>query len=70
MIRMLARLFLLRFLPARLVPILTAYEIYRLVRRRRAAPGPPARTVGPAVSPTDAPIDPQVAQGGRARVGR
>jgi hypothetical protein len=67
---MLSRMFLLRFLPARLVPILTAYEIYRLVRRRRATPPPAARTVGPATPSTAAPVDPKVVQGGRARVGR
>jgi hypothetical protein len=32
------RLFLLRFLPRRLVPILTAIEIVRLIRARRRGP--------------------------------
>jgi hypothetical protein len=35
MFRTLARLFLFRFLPRRLIPLLTAYELYRFVRRVR-----------------------------------
>jgi len=35
MIRFLLRFFLLRFLPRRLLPILTAWEIFKLFRRRR-----------------------------------
>ena len=34
------RLFLLRFLPRRLVPNLTVIEIARLIRNRRRAPQP------------------------------
>jgi hypothetical protein len=37
MIRGLARLVLLRFLPRRLLPVLTAWEILQLVRNRRRA---------------------------------
>ena len=47
MVRTLARLFLLRFLPGRLIPLLTAYEVYRLVRtlQKRGDPVPrPYRT--------------------------
>jgi hypothetical protein len=37
------RFFLLRFLPRRLVPILTAIEVVRLIQRlRRRGPGPVA----------------------------
>jgi hypothetical protein len=36
-IRGLARLVLLRFLPRRLLPVLTAWEIVQLVRNRRRA---------------------------------
>jgi hypothetical protein len=36
------RFLLLRFLPRRLVPILTAIEIVRLVRARRRRPDPVA----------------------------
>ena len=54
MLGLFARLFLLRFLPRRLVPFFTIYELYRMVRGRRAP----------------APVDQGVAQGGRARVGR
>jgi hypothetical protein len=36
-IRGLARLVLLRFLPRRLLPVLTAWEILQLVRNRRRA---------------------------------
>ncbi|HEY0444467.1 MAG TPA: hypothetical protein VGC90_09610 [Candidatus Limnocylindrales bacterium] len=35
MIRGLGRLLLLRFLPRRIVPFLTAWEIFRLVRGRQ-----------------------------------
>jgi hypothetical protein len=34
------RLFLLRFLPRRLLPILTVIEIARLIRNRRRTPQP------------------------------
>jgi hypothetical protein len=37
MIRGVARLLLLRFLPRRLLPVLTAWEIVQLVRNRRRA---------------------------------
>ena len=37
------RFFLLRFLPRRVIPILTAIEIYRLIQRlRRRSPDPVA----------------------------
>ena len=42
------RLMFLRYLPRRLVPLLTAYEIFRLVqrlRRRRPQPVAPRRIV-------------------------
>ena len=41
MLRTALRFFLLRFLPRRLIPILTAVEIVRLIQRvRRGAPDP------------------------------
>jgi hypothetical protein len=48
------RLMFLRYLPRRLVPLLTAYEIFRLVqrmRRRGPQPVPPRRIV--TVDPPD-----------------
>ena len=48
------RLMFLRYLPRRLVPLLTAYEIFRLVqrmRRRRPQPVAPRRIV--TVDPPD-----------------
>lgn len=47
MVRWLTRFFLLRFLPQRLLPILTAVEIVRLVRglrRQRFAVNEPTRS--------------------------
>lgn len=58
MLGLLGRMVLLRFLPRRLIPLLTAYELFRFVRGRRAA------------TPTGTPANPQVTPGGRARVGR
>jgi hypothetical protein len=49
MIRGLGRLLLLRFLPRRLLPVLTAWEILQLVRNRRRA-----RTVLEAETDVDA----------------
>jgi hypothetical protein len=57
MLKTALRFFLLRFLPRRLVPILTAIEVIRLVQRRRRppAPVPPRRLVTsePAVQEAD-----------------
>ncbi len=52
MIRGLARLFLLRFLPRRVLPVLTAWEVLQIVRehrraRREAAFAPPANALPP-----------------------
>jgi hypothetical protein len=60
MLGTLGRLFLLRFLPRRLVPFIAVYQVYRLLRGRRA----PARTELAAGRPNAA-----VTPGGRARVG-
>jgi hypothetical protein len=51
MFRTLARLFLLKFLPRRLVPLLTAYEIYRFIQgvRRSGQTDPTRRVTGPRV---------------------
>lgn len=56
MLKTALRFLLLRVLPRRLVPILTAIELFRFVRRlRRPKPVPPRRitTSGPRVRPTD-----------------
>lgn len=52
MIRGLARLFLLRFLPRRVLPVLTAWEVLQIVRehrraRREATLEPPANSLAP-----------------------
>jgi hypothetical protein len=52
----LGRVFLLRFLPRRLVPLFTVYEVYRFLRGRRAA----SRSQVVSAKPTEV----------RARVGR
>ena len=75
MLGTLARLFLLRLLPRRLVPILALYEVYRLIRRRRSATQAPSRL--PASSSNARPLSAaapvvsrrQVQPEGRARVG-
>jgi hypothetical protein len=57
MVRWLARFFLLRFLPRRLLPILTVVELVRLargMRRPRLAVNEPteSRTAPPTITPT------------------
>jgi hypothetical protein len=53
MIRGLARLVFLRFLPRRLLPVLTAWEVLQLVRnRRRAQAGRQAQAEGEPVQAT------------------
>lgn len=63
------RYFLLRFLPRRLLPLITLYEAYRLFRRWQASrvPRPPRRLVvsGPAepgviTTMTPTPVDGQL----------
>jgi hypothetical protein len=46
MIGTIARLALLRFMPRRLVPLLTAWEVFRLVRGRSQNRGTPVDTSG------------------------
>ena len=53
------RYMFLRFLPRRLVPLLTLFEIYRLFRRWQTRNDPPiarARRVGPRVDADGTPI--------------
>lgn len=70
MLKTALRFLLLRFLPRRLVPLLTVIEVVRLVRRLRSRPPTPVaapprrmRTVGdgPGRSPTD-PAEPEVSR--------
>jgi len=61
MLRTALRFFLLRFLPRRLIPILTAVEIVRLIQRlRRGAPEPvrPRRLVTSGTAHPEAEIGP------------
>jgi hypothetical protein len=65
MLGMLGRLFLLRFLPRRLIPILTVIEAIRFVRALRRP-----RPVQPVAPGTPVPPRSAAAPEGRARVGR
>jgi hypothetical protein len=60
MIGGLARLVLLRFLPRRLLPVLTAWEILQLVRNRRRAQATRLAQAG-----TEAPAAPERPSGTR-----
>jgi hypothetical protein len=56
------RFFLLRFLPRRLVPILTAIEVVRLIRRLRRGspePVPPRRLVTSGSVPPEIEVPPR-----------
>jgi hypothetical protein len=57
MIRGLGKLLLLRFIPRRLIPVLTAWEVFQLVRGRRRDQRQLSASTRPGVKNVTPPVD-------------